>query len=104
MVHHCERVDTFGQELVPLAHGAEALVGYPFIFLMIDRVVVIVFKVKDDVVIRVAFSSWIVSVRVHFGRNVQVLIDWIIDLESILSLASIELLYHVLVWLVNSDS
>jgi len=78
-------------------------VGHPLVLLLVDRIVIIVLEVQYDVVIWVAFSSWIVAVRVHLGCDVQVLFNWVFDLESILSLAGVQLFYHVLVWLVNGD-
>jgi hypothetical protein len=103
LVHDCERVNTLWQWLGPLAHCAKALVGNPLVFLLVDRIVIIVLEVKDNVVIRVTFTTWEVSIRVHLGCDIQVLLNWIIDLEPVLSLTGIQLFLHVFVWLVDGN-
>lgn len=78
--------------------------GYPFVFLLVYWLILSILEVEDHVVIRIALSTWVVTIREGLGSDIQILVLRVIDLEPILSLACIKLLDLVFIWLVNCDT
>ena len=88
LIDNCESVDASWELLGPPSHCSETFVRYPFVLLFINRLVLGVFEVKDDIIVWIALSSWIVAIGECFGRDIEILLNWVINLKFVLPLAS----------------